>query len=363
MARTKTPAKQKQLTSSSPTPAETDDAPAPTSAIPTPLQFPILVIAQLALSAALYTAASPFTRGDLATISGHRDRWYEIGVLLSWKVVELAAGWWGGYDSKNANAMNLRWNHGSANEKPLALDLWSLILLAHVPYQFFLISFYQIRPTTALTCLTIDLISPCAPFYAFRKLSPYHKFTTPKGAAANRSIIDDIGVQVSTSLLAAGIYGLVVYGSFLSWLPSYLVIHFEGIRDISALYDSTFPAIIAVFIPIGFAAKTFLFTPTLAALPDEKEERAIKRFDPETATLKETFVFNVWGHSKRVKTLLVRTATLIVVGGVHTWLHTYGAVEGAEGFGAVGWSSVWALAALVTALAYLFVGDVEGVTN
>ena len=244
-----------------------------------------------------------------------------------------------------------------------ATDLAALISLSHLPYQFFLISFYKIRPTTAATCLTVDIIATCLPFYLLRDRSAFHNLHTPKGAVANRTVIDDWGVQISTSMLAAGVYGVVVFASFGTWLPSYLVTHFEGIRDISTLYDSTFPFLIAFFVPAGFAAKTFLFTPTMAAKRGPAEEEATATFDPENSTLGETFVYNFWGYSKRVKTLITRTAALVTVSSVHTWLHTYGAVEGAEGFGAVGWASVWALAALLTSAAYLVVGDVEGVNN
>lgn len=64
------------------------------------LRFPLLVILSIVSSSLLYTAVSPFTKGDLATVSAHRDQWWEITGLLSWKVVELAVGWWGGYDSE-----------------------------------------------------------------------------------------------------------------------------------------------------------------------------------------------------------------------------------------------------------------------
>lgn len=97
MARTKTtPSKSKA------TPALPSDVspPAIASKIPKPLRFPLLVALNLSLSSLLYTAVSPFTKGDLATVSGYRDQWWEIGGLLGWKAVELAMGWFGGYDSE-----------------------------------------------------------------------------------------------------------------------------------------------------------------------------------------------------------------------------------------------------------------------
>lgn len=97
MAKTKAVAKR-----TAPEPEEQEvalQAPIPTSVIPESLRFPLLVAFNIAISALLYTLASPFTKGDLATVSGRRDQWWEIAGLLGWKAVELAVGWGGGYDS------------------------------------------------------------------------------------------------------------------------------------------------------------------------------------------------------------------------------------------------------------------------
>lgn len=79
-------------------------APVPTSKIPEALRFPLLVALNIVFSWALYNVASQFTKGDLAVVSGRRDQWWEIAGLLGWKAVELAVGWWGGYDSEYTRA-------------------------------------------------------------------------------------------------------------------------------------------------------------------------------------------------------------------------------------------------------------------
>lgn len=53
----------------------------------------------MALSSFLYSIVSPFTSGDLASVSHTRDSWWEVSLLLGWKAVQLAVGWYGGYDS------------------------------------------------------------------------------------------------------------------------------------------------------------------------------------------------------------------------------------------------------------------------
>ena len=209
-------------------------------------------------------------------------------------------------------------------------------------------------------CLAIDIVAAWLPFYSLKVSSSIHSVKTPRGVAANRSVINDYGVQVATVLLAAGIYGVVVLTSYSTWLPVYLITHFDGIRDISALHNKNFPWLAGSFLPLGFAAKVFLFTPATASKPDN-HDKAIAKFNPETATLGETVWYNIWGYPHRTRTLIKRTATLITVAGLHTALQTYVTISGAEGFGAVGWSSVWALATSLTGAAYWWVADVQGI--
>ncbi len=242
------------------------------------------------------------------------------------------------------------------------MDLGSLTLLSHMPHLYLLTTFYGIRPTTMISCLTIDVLTTWLPFRLLRELSPTHITNAPKGLVSNRSVINDLSVQVYTTLLAAGIYGVVVFGSFGTWLPVYLVTHFDGLPDISAAHSAALPFLIMSFIPIGYAAKEFLFTAATGARADAYDKE-LARFNPATATLGETIIHNIFGYSKRTRTLIKRTATVAITGGLHTWLQTYVAIEGVEGFGAAGWSVTWAIAAMLTGAAFWWVADVEGISN
>lgn len=71
-----------------------------TGKIPPQARFPALVLLSLLISYTLNTVASPFTSGDLASISAHRDTIYEVAFFLSWRAVELGVGWYNGFDSK-----------------------------------------------------------------------------------------------------------------------------------------------------------------------------------------------------------------------------------------------------------------------
>lgn len=73
------------------------DAPVP-SKLPNALRFPLVVTLSLFLSSLLYSIAGEYTANDLASVSRRLDKWYEVGALLSLRVVELAMGWWGGLD-------------------------------------------------------------------------------------------------------------------------------------------------------------------------------------------------------------------------------------------------------------------------
>ena len=238
----------------------------------------------------------------------------------------------------------------------------ALTLLSHMPYYHLLRIFYGVRPTTILNNLSIDMLSVYIPFYFLRQNSVTHDAKAPRSAVSNRSVINDLRVQCYTSILAAGIYGVVLYLSLASWLPLYLVIHFDGVRSLQGAHEAAYPFVVLGVVPLGFAAKAFIFTPAMGEKPDSHDAKNAA-FNPQTATFWETVKYNVWGHSKRTRTLIQRTTTLIAFTGLYNWLQTYFVVEGAEFFGAAGWSGVWALAASLTGIVFWWVGDVEGVSN
>lgn len=69
------------------------------SKVPGFLLFPTLVVLSLTISSALYSVASVFTVGDLSSVSRSLDDWWEVVGLIGWRIVVLAFGWWGEYDS------------------------------------------------------------------------------------------------------------------------------------------------------------------------------------------------------------------------------------------------------------------------
>jgi hypothetical protein len=167
----------------------------------------------------------------------------------------------------------------------------------------------------------------------------------------NRDILTDFSVQTYTTLLAAAIYSVTLYSAYASYLPIYLVTYFSNIPTIAAAHSSTPVTLFPVTLLLGLAAKSFIFTPAAAA-PGVRPPT----FNPESATLGETFWYNVWGYDERTKVVIKRTLALMLVSGVNTFVQTFVTVEGVEVMGAVAYSGVWIVAAGVTGAALGLVG-------
>jgi hypothetical protein len=236
----------------------------------------------------------------------------------------------------------------------IGYDLAALTFLSHLPTLHLLTSFYTIRPTTVVTSLLVDVISTYLPFRLLRRILPPHATSPPKGVVANKSVINDLQIQFLVVVLGAAVYAISVFSSFTTWLPTYLVVHFNGLRDLSGVYTAQFQRILLTSVPIGLATKVFLFTPAAGTPRDEADNR-IAVFDPQSATLEETVRYNFWGFSARQRALYTRTAVLAGVTLVHTWLQVYVTVEGAEGYGAFGWAMVWSMAAVLTGAVYSWI--------
>jgi len=103
----------------------------------------------------------------------------------------------------------------------------------------------------------------------------------------------------------------------------------------------------------GIAARSFIFT---SASAESSSDSVV--IDPESATLAETVLYNVWGYSSRTKMVLKRTVALVLISGVNTFVQTFVTVKGVEPTGAVAYSAVWTVAAGITGAALGVVGAV-----
>jgi hypothetical protein len=216
-------------------------------------------------------------------------------------------------------------------------------------------AFYNVRPTTVISSLLIDTLTTYIPFRLLRPLSPAHAASaSPQSVAvANREIVTDWSIQAATTLLAASIYSVVLYTAYVTYLPVYLVTYFSGIHSIAAAHSASPITLLPLTLLFGLASKTFIFTPAAAA-PDAPAAA----FDPATATLAETFWYNVWGFGAHSKVVIKRTLAVVMLSGVNTLLQTLVTVRGVEPAGAMAYSGIWAVAAGITGAVLGVVGAV-----
>lgn len=199
-------------------------------------------------------------------------------------------------------------------------------------------AFYEVQSLTLVLSLLIDSFTIYIPFRLLRPLSPAHAASRP-GSIPNGEIVTDLSIQIYTSLLAAGIYSVTLYTAYASYLPVALVTYFSTISSISPAHSATPISLLPLALVLGFAAKTFIFTPA-AAISSKKIP-----FNPKTATLGETFSWNLWGHTERSRVLSKRTLALVLFSGGNTFVQSFVTLEGVEAYGALAYSSVWVIAA------------------
>lgn len=157
--------------------------------------------------------------------------------------------------------------------------------------------------------------------------------------------------------MASLIWASTLHLAYKTYLPTYLVTYFDGIPSIAAAHDTQLLTLIPPTLLLGLAARSFIFTPSIASAPSIADAKT-KAFNPATATLTETFWHNVWNFDKRTKIVISRTLTLMTVCGGNTFIQTFMTVEGVEATGAAAYSAVWVVAAAITGASFGVVGAV-----
>jgi len=303
--------------------------------LPHTLQFFLVVILSFSASAGLYSVGSIFTKYELSTISRSVKETWEVLLFPAWRIVELAVGWYAHYDD---------------------LDMAALTIQMRLPFYYLIYTFYGVSFETTAICLSIDIVSSCLPFYLLRSRNAVHNSKAPAGSVASPSVINDFQVNFFTTTFAATIYSLIIYISLRSWLTVYIVTHFDGVRSLEKAHAIQLPALIATALPVGWAANTFLFSPSTGARPSLKEIRA-KTFNPATASLGEHFKQNLWGWNVGTRVLIKRNVVLASMVGLATWLRVWKTIEGSEAWGSAGWAMLWASSSFVSGVLLRWVGS------
>ncbi|KAI1267424.1 hypothetical protein F5Y18DRAFT_337536 [Xylariaceae sp. FL1019] len=314
-------------------PTVTRPTPTPQSWIPKQAQFPLVAILSMAISTIGTSLVWPFTKGVLAAHARPITSWPELVAIIGWRLFELALGWFGDYDGYDITALNL---------------------LTHVPPLYLLFAHYDTPALPILLTLSVETIATYIPWHLMRSLSRAH---AKPATAPNADILTDTPITLLTTLLAGAIYSVALLFAYATYLPTYLVLYFNDLISVVRAHDTNYIGLLPVTLILGFAARTFIFTPATSAKRTEADEKN-EAFDPVKASLKDTVWWNVWGWSTQAKVAIRRTALLCAATGLNTFLQTRLTVNGVETAGAAAWSSVWVLASAVTGLALGAVGSV-----
>ncbi|KAI1755423.1 hypothetical protein F4782DRAFT_488506 [Xylaria castorea] len=305
----------------------------PRSKLPTPLQFPLVAILSLVISELGYSVSWSFTQGVLATYARLPGTWTEVAAIMGWRLFELGLGWFGNYDGYDITALNL---------------------LSQGPALYLLYAHYE---TPALALLLTVVIETLATYIPFRLLRPLSRAHAQPTTVPNADILTDGPIALLTTLLAGAIYSVSLLLAYSTFLPTYLVVYFEGLPSLVRAHESSYVGLLPVTLALGFAARVFIFTPAEATgrTPADAKNEA---FDPVKASLRETVRWNFLGWSSQTKVALQRTALVVLVSGTNTFLRTRLTIVGVETTGAAAWSGVWVLAAAITGVALSAVGGV-----
>lgn len=243
------------------------------------------------------------------------------------------------------------------------LDLTALTLLSNLPYYYLLQSFFTLHDEAVVPALLIDTISVAIPFALLRGTPSRSDKKVQK--QSSRAVARDYQILILVTIFASAIYTLTVYTSFWTWLPVYMIQHFDNLRSVGEAREASLLLQVATSIPAGVAATTFLFIPAVSA--SNKLLKALDpiaqkaAFDTETADLAQTVAYNLGfgskGFSARSQVLAKRTAVLAITSFINTFVRTFATIEGSEIVGALGWSSLWAVASVLTGVAFGWVAD------
>ncbi|EFQ98102.1 hypothetical protein MGYG_01140 [Nannizzia gypsea CBS 118893] len=314
------------------------------------LNFAILAGSSLLLSTALFSLSVPITKGDLAWTSKRLDSWRDVTALLAWRIIELAVPWFSGYD---------------------AWDTLCFIGLIHLPAYSLLLNFYNIRPTTIITVATITVLSCTIPFSYFRPLGPAHSGSP----AASRAILADRLTTAYTTVASTLVYTILIYLSFVTWLPTHLVTYFTGLPDISAAHAGPkgFVSLFLSLLPAGYGARDLLFVASASQPPEQKAElkttrRQLRSSDSrkdEEEQGEESCIASLYkkawlGLSPSLRTLISRSVVLAIMTLANTFVQLAGTISGVEPKGALGWGSIWSIATLSNAVLYGWIQEASG---
>lgn len=223
----------------------------------------------------------------------------------------------------------------------------------HAPFAYLLTTFYNITPLTAATNICIEVISFALPTYLLRPRSLAHKNNAP---LRNRFLLDSYQVQLSSFMLATGVYVVLLWGGLKTGVLNTFLVQYFDIPTLEVAHIETPLSLVVKTFIAGFAAKAFLLNPSFAAQPLSENQTPGDTFDPATATLSQTLEYNFYNYTQRTRTLIQQTLILNSFLFIATVQRSMTLV-GTDIIGAVGYAGVWVAANTLIALWFGWVGD------
>lgn len=207
--------------------------------------------------------------------------------------------------------------------------------------------FYQISPSVLMVDLVAGIVSTSAPFALLRSVAPAHHPSdkSTRYAVRNRPILTDPYTTAFTSVLAATIFAVLLELCFESFLPTFLIGHFEFIRTLEPAHrgSAQLPILLVALLPAGIACRSFLFAPSTSAVASE-----VKELDTVTSGFSEHVRWNLWGwYTSRQKELITRATVLAALMSAETVVQCAGALQGGELQGGAGYAAVWVVGVAV----------------
>ncbi|PHH54460.1 hypothetical protein CFIMG_003049RA [Ceratocystis fimbriata CBS 114723] len=277
-----------------------------------------------------YTLLQEWAKPQLAGVVYHPQP-EELGWLIGWRVFYTASAWLAACD---------------------AADIAAMGVLGASPTMYLLATFYHVPPFLALLALAIEFLVVFVSWGVFRGWSETGKCTNV--VRSKHTVTSDFLVQIATTSFAAAIYGVILFFAFQSFAPRLVLEFFTGGQVVTTAYPFGYITILPAALICGTALNWLVFVPYVdIGLRPEDEELAC--FNPSTATLWETIVFNFWGYTTRIKVGLGRILAAMLSSGVGTcMLLQYGLKTTYQG--AVAYSSIWVVAALLAGIGMGYTG-------
>ncbi|EDU39607.1 hypothetical protein PtrSN002B_004470 [Pyrenophora tritici-repentis] len=307
------------------------------SRLPAALRVPILITLNLGINALLWEFTSNFLASELGAISrvpteNDITSFYSPAARIAMRCLTVGLAWFFNYDF---------------------IDVMALVVLTYAPYTYLINTFYEITTVTSVVDLFIEIASYAVPTYLLRPRSIVHKSNAP---LRNRFLLNSIQVQLSSVLLAAGVYVVVLWSGLKTGYLNLFLVQFFDISTLEDAHLETPVSLACKTLIVGTAAKAFLLDPSFAAQPLPGAETPVEEFDPSTATLTQTFEHNFFNFSKRTRTLIQQTIilnTFLFIGNVQKCM----TLKGTEFVGALGYVGVWVVANTVISLWFGWIGD------